>query len=208
MKHGLTGTILWSLLALCVGVVLFVVKYEVKDQETRLADLNAQIRRNQENIHVLRAEWSYLNDPARLRTLAEKHLGMRPISPTQVATLDTLPADGIPATGVIYAATSPAKMALPTAAEHSSPAAKTPPHTPEPKSKLAEAHKPQPQTPVPHTPPASGGRTVAVAKVPPPASAAPAAMGGAARAPAPATGRRSIVIQSPALAERDSGGAQ
>lgn len=192
MKRGLTGTILWSLLALSVGVVLFVVKYEVKDQESRLADLNSQIRQNQENIHVLRAEWSYLNDPARLRALAEKHLAMRPIAPTQVATLDTLPSDGIPATGAIYAATTPAKMALP-AAEKSHPATKPPPAA----SKLAEAAKPK-----------STAHTVALAKAPPPRLQPPPPAPHAAKASAAPAARRAIVIQSPALAERDSGDAQ
>jgi len=91
MIKGLAGTVLWSLLAGCVGIGLFFVKHEVKDLETRLAGLNLDIVRNQEEMHVLKAEWSYLNDPARLRDLSERHLGMRPMGTRQIATLDTLP---------------------------------------------------------------------------------------------------------------------
>ncbi|TAN71305.1 MAG: energy transducer TonB, partial [Magnetospirillum sp.] len=88
MTRGILGTILWSCLAACIGVGLFFVKHEVKDQERHLNALTAEIQRNQETIHILRAEWSYLNDPARLRALSEKHLGMHPVLPAQVATLD------------------------------------------------------------------------------------------------------------------------
>lgn len=192
MRRGLTGTILWTLLAVGIGVVLFVVKYEVKDLEHRLSGLNAEIHRNQETIHILRAEWSYLNDPVRLRTLSEKHLGMKPVTPTQVATLDTLPKDGIPATGVVYAAVSPAKVSLPPAAAQAKPA--------EPKAapaKLAETARPQPAKPQPDKP---GTGTLAQAPI-----VKPLAPPATAPAPAPAKGSRSIVIPSPALAQGEGG---
>ncbi len=97
MIRGLAGTILWTCLAGAVGVGLFFVKHEVKDLEGRLAGIDQDIQRNQQEIHVLRAEWAYLNDPARLRELAEKHLGMRPINANQVvANLDSLPVAGGP----------------------------------------------------------------------------------------------------------------
>lgn len=97
MMRGLSGTILWTSLAGAIGVGLFFVKHEVKDQELRLSRLNQDIQREQEAIHVLKAEWSYLNDPARLRALSEKHLGMHPVAPAQVATIDSLNAQGMPA---------------------------------------------------------------------------------------------------------------
>lgn len=90
MNSSLRSTILWTLLAGLMGATLFFIKHEVKDQETRLASVNRDIIRNQEDIHVLKAEWSYLNDPVRLRQLAERYLGMKQMGPTQIATLDTL----------------------------------------------------------------------------------------------------------------------
>jgi hypothetical protein len=182
-------------------VVLFVVKYEVKDLEHRLAGLNSEIHRNQETIHILRAEWSYLNDPVRLRTLSEKHLGMKPITPTQVATLDTLPKDGIPATGVVYAAVSPARMSLPPAAAQ---APKPAPHAvpvklaeSPAKPRPADSAKPQPTKPQPNRP-----GTGALAQAP---IVKPLAPPDVAPAPAPAKGSRSIVIPSPALAQGEEG---
>lgn len=203
MRRGLTGTILWTLLAVSVGVVLFVVKYEVKDLEHRLAGLNSEIHRNQETIHILRAEWSYLNDPVRLRTLSEKHLGMKPVTPTQVATLDTLPKDGIPATGVVYAAVSPSRMSLPVQA----PAAQAPKPAPQAvpvklaespaRPRPADSAKPQPTKPQPNRP---GTGTLAQAPI-----VKPLAPPDVAPAPAPAKGSRSIVIPSPALAQGEEG---
>lgn len=214
MRRGLTGTILWTLLAVSVGVVLFVVKYEVKDLEHRLAGLNAEIHRNQETIHILRAEWSYLNDPARLRTLAEKHLGMKPVTPTQVATIETLPKDGIPATGVVYAAVSPSKMSLPVQA----PAAQAPKPVPQvtpvklaegpAKTRPVDGAKQPPGKPQPNKP---GTATLAegpTVKPLAPPSAPPATGAASAPALAPAKGGRSIVIPSPALAQTEPGGAR
>ncbi|EME69199.1 periplasmic protein TonB [Paramagnetospirillum caucaseum] len=212
MRRGLTGTILWTLLAVGVGVVLFVVKYEVKDLEHRLAGLNAQIHGNQETIHILRAEWSYLNDPARLRALSEKHLGMKPVTPTQVATLDTLPKDGIPATGVVYAAVSPSRMSMPVQAQAKPAEPKAaPPAIP---AKLAESParprpadsaRPQPDKP---QPPKSGAATLAQGATVKPLETPSAKTATPAPAPAPAKGGRSIVIQSPALATTEPGGAR
>jgi hypothetical protein len=209
MRRGLTGTILWTLLAVGIGVVLFVVKYEVKDLEARLAGLNAEIHRNQETIHILRAEWSYLNDPIRLRTLSEKHLGMKPVTPTQVATLDTLPKDGIPATGVVYAAVSPSRMSLPVQAKPTDPK----PTAPAVPVKLAEGPaKPRPvdgakpQPPGKPNPPKTGTNTLAQDSTVKPLE--PPSAKDAAPAPPPAKGGRSIVIQSPALATTEPGGAR
>ncbi|CAA7622531.1 Periplasmic protein TonB (fragment) [Candidatus Terasakiella magnetica] len=165
----LAGTILWSSLAACVGVGLFFVKHEVKDLEHRLSGLNTEIARNQESIHVLRAEWSYLNDPIRLRALSEKHLGMHPVTPAQVTTLNNLPKDGIPTIGPVYAAISPARIA----------GAIPPAMVPAPEagtSKLAENHP----LPRPAAPPARGGRNGAAS----PASSlaqSDAGIGGGAR---------------------------
>ena len=78
-------TILWILLSGAVVVSLFTLKYQVQELEKELAGLNRQIYENQESIHVLKAEWTYLLDPTRLRELAEKHLNMRSVQPNQVA---------------------------------------------------------------------------------------------------------------------------
>jgi hypothetical protein len=94
MIRGVTATILWSVMAGIVAIGLFLIKQDVKGLENRLTTLNTDIARSHSEIHVLQAEWSYLDEPARLRTLSERYLGLQPIAPTQIATLKTLPMDG------------------------------------------------------------------------------------------------------------------
>lgn len=89
MMRGMT--ILWAVLAVIIGIGLFLLKYEVRTLEGQLAGINRDIRANQEAIHVLRAEWSYLNDPERLRELNERHLGMKPFRGEQLANIADLP---------------------------------------------------------------------------------------------------------------------
>ena len=61
------GTLLWLALAIVAGAGLFHVSYRVQSLEENLTQVNRDILREQETIHVLRAEWSYLNEPTRLR---------------------------------------------------------------------------------------------------------------------------------------------
>lgn len=85
------STILWFLAATCVGVALFLLKYEVQNREERLAALHRQILADQEAIHVLEAEWSYLNRPDRLEAMVRRHLDMVPLDERRVESLERLP---------------------------------------------------------------------------------------------------------------------
>lgn len=61
------------LLAL-VGGFLFHIKYQVVEIEGHLKKIDQQTQQVQEAIHVLKAEWSYLNKPERLQKLAQRYL--------------------------------------------------------------------------------------------------------------------------------------
>jgi cell division protein FtsL len=78
--------IVWLVLTVAAGTGLFVVKHEVQDLEEQLARIVDEIRRDQEAIHVLNAEWAYLTRPARLSELAARHLELKPPGPGQTAT--------------------------------------------------------------------------------------------------------------------------
>ena len=80
-------TLLFLLLAGALSVGLFSIKYQVQDLEQELTSLNTSIYRERQSIHVLKAEWSYLNNPERLAGLARRHLKMQQIMPSQLATL-------------------------------------------------------------------------------------------------------------------------
>lgn len=95
MMRGMT--ILWTGLAVVIGIGLFLLKYEVRSLEGHLAQVNRDIRGHQEAIHVLKAEWSYLNDPERLRDLNDRHLAMKPFRGDQLASIADLPMAPLPA---------------------------------------------------------------------------------------------------------------
>lgn len=78
--------ILIVLLAGSIGLTVFVVKVQVQDLEGQLAEVNRTITEDRQAVHVLKAEWSHLNKPARLRVLAERYLGLRAIESRQVGT--------------------------------------------------------------------------------------------------------------------------
>lgn len=84
MRHS---TLLFFFLAFVGGFILFKVKYEVVAIEQKLAETRHQIAREKENIHILKAEWSHLNEPLRLQKLAEKYLDIVPMKTEQIATV-------------------------------------------------------------------------------------------------------------------------
>ena len=77
------STLLTTLLAASTGLALFVVKYQVQDLEDTLTEINREIASNQQAVHVLKAEWSHLNEPNRLRMLAARHLDLGPLESAQ-----------------------------------------------------------------------------------------------------------------------------
>lgn len=97
-------TLLAILLAAALSIVLFGVKYQVQDLEQELTSIERGILAEERAIHVLRAEWAHLNDPERLRPLAEKYLGMGPVSAAQLGTLNNLPDAADPAQPGVHAA--------------------------------------------------------------------------------------------------------
>jgi len=89
------STLLLILMAAAVSVALFVVKYRVQGLDEELTSLNRQYVDAEESIHVLKSEWSHLNEPSRLRDLAQKYLEVGPPDATRVGDagriLDELP---------------------------------------------------------------------------------------------------------------------
>jgi cell division protein FtsL len=110
------STIVWALLVAASGYAMFEVKYEVVQLEDELARTNRQIASGQEQIRVLNAEWSFLNQPARLDQLAKRFLTLAPIGTSQVGRLDTLPWRPPTPPAAVAAAAPPPVASLPAAA--------------------------------------------------------------------------------------------
>ena len=70
----------------CSG--MFILKYQVLDKEEQLKSLHAQIIQNQRTIHVLKAEWTHLNDPERIRFLIAHHTTLNVIKSNQLIELE------------------------------------------------------------------------------------------------------------------------
>jgi len=80
-------------LALLVAAAAYV--YEIKFESTlraeRVAKMRGDIQRERDAIAALRAEWSTLENPARLQGLARRHLRLRPPDSAQYDSLERLP---------------------------------------------------------------------------------------------------------------------
>ena len=82
---------------LVVGMLVFAAAYvyRIKMESTsrveRVQRLNAEIREQRDAIAVLRAEWAKLDAPLRLQGLAERHLGLKPVTAQQHDQLKNLP---------------------------------------------------------------------------------------------------------------------
>ena len=83
--------LLWLAAIVVAAIGLFHVKYEVQHLEEELNLEHRSILQRQEAIHILKAEWSYLNQPARLSALAKRHLGLAPLDSNRLVRLDDLP---------------------------------------------------------------------------------------------------------------------
>jgi len=78
----------WSVtLAIGIGMVLFRVKYEVIALEQHDMRLKKEIHANKDAIHILKTEWTHLNDPKSLQNFTQKYLTeLKPVSSGQLIT--------------------------------------------------------------------------------------------------------------------------
>ena len=144
-------SMIWLGVIVFTGVAVFSVKHEVSALEDRLLASRRAAAQDRDAIHVLNAEWSFLNQPTRLADLARRHLPqLQPLTTTQfgdLARIETLawnrtdpnapqpevPAQvlagkpPLPGSGVARALASPPPAAAPTA---TAAAPATPPSAP------------------------------------------------------------------------------
>ncbi|HYB55570.1 MAG TPA: hypothetical protein VEK12_05320 [Alphaproteobacteria bacterium] len=81
---------LWLCVVLGLGFGVYELKLQVQGLEQRLAKDSRDILADEEAIHVLKAEWSYLNEPERIDALARKYLDMVPLEGSQYGSFDAL----------------------------------------------------------------------------------------------------------------------
>ncbi len=91
---------------LAIAVMLFNLKQRVGSLEKELTQVNRDIVSHREAIQVLRTEWSFLNQPARIAEQAKSILGMRRIPPSRLIRLEDLPVR-VPSSGIAQIAGTP-----------------------------------------------------------------------------------------------------
>src|SRR4051812_21014542 len=94
---------IWRVLHVVVLVALvlaaadvYKIKYESTLQAEKVAKLRGEIRREQDTIANLRAEWSKLDRPDRIQELAQRHLTLKAADIVNYDPLDRLPERPIP----------------------------------------------------------------------------------------------------------------
>lgn len=74
-----------------LGFGILSMKNQVQGLEKQLVSINKSIQDDIKSIHVLKAEWSHLNNPSRLRKLAAKHISLNPVQAEQIINYSALP---------------------------------------------------------------------------------------------------------------------
>jgi hypothetical protein len=129
------ASLFWLALVCATGFATFKVKYAVQDIEEELNRVRKQTVIEHQEIHLLRAEWTTLNQPERLADLNRRILSLAAMAPKQLQhTVEDVPLRPIPAppdTLIAAAPVVPAAPAVPEPAEPQLAASEAPPARPE-----------------------------------------------------------------------------
>lgn len=74
-----------------LSVGLYDIKYRAEGADRHARQLEQRIAKEQDAIRVLRAEWSYLNQPERLQELAARYSALKPLTAAQIGTFEDVP---------------------------------------------------------------------------------------------------------------------
>ncbi|MDX1974170.1 MAG: hypothetical protein SFT92_00685 [Rickettsiales bacterium] len=85
------STIVWLLIIVVATFSLYLVKYQVHAIRQQITDISKQLEVEKEGLHVVAAEWAYLNRPQRLQNLSSKYLGNTGLTVDRVADLEAIP---------------------------------------------------------------------------------------------------------------------
>ncbi len=84
-------TCVCMLLAAGSGLYLYQTKHRAQLLDREIARTLKQIDVTHDRIGALKAEWALLNEPDRLKDLAQQHTTLKPLAPTQFVALNDLP---------------------------------------------------------------------------------------------------------------------
>jgi hypothetical protein len=84
-------TLIWILVVVVAAFLLYMVKYQVQALRTQVVQTERELEAERESLHVVAAEWAYLNRPERLRSLAARYLSASGVTVEQIAEIEAIP---------------------------------------------------------------------------------------------------------------------
>ena len=88
------STVVWLFVIVVAAFMLYKVKYEVQTLKNKVAEASRQLEQEKQALHVVAAEWAYLNRPERLQKLAVKYLASSEVTVMQIADIEAIPFPG------------------------------------------------------------------------------------------------------------------
>jgi cell division protein FtsL len=79
-----TSNILILILLIASAFGLFQIKYKVRSLKKEVIEISKFVQREREDLHILKAEWAFLNEPERLKKLVQQHLDLSEIRVSQI----------------------------------------------------------------------------------------------------------------------------
>lgn len=85
-----SSILFWFGLTIAASLAFYRTSGGVQTLEEQLRNLHTAIETERQSLHVLKAEWVYLANPARIEKQARRHLALRPTVPQQIVPLNEL----------------------------------------------------------------------------------------------------------------------
>lgn len=114
MIRSYSSLLFWLGMTILASLLLYHTSDRVNALGRQLHEIDAQIDGEQESLHVLRAEWVYLSNPARIQAEAQHFSDLQPTAPRHVTALRNM-ADLLPIKGGLTPPTAVAEADAPTA---------------------------------------------------------------------------------------------
>jgi cell division protein FtsL len=83
MRYLSFSFLMMLLLLTSSAYILFKINHQVISLQRELKQTNRNILTEKENLHVLKAEWSFLTRPSRISKLAESELALQKVQPVK-----------------------------------------------------------------------------------------------------------------------------
>ena len=88
------STVVWLFVIVIAAFMLYKVKYEVQSLKSEIAEKSRELEQEKQALHVVAAEWAYLNRPERLQKLAVKYLASSDVTVNQISDIEAIPFPG------------------------------------------------------------------------------------------------------------------